>query len=91
MQINCEKIRQFVVDNLVYDRARYFSNDDSFLEEGIVDSTGILELIHILERDYGLTFADGQLTPENFASLNRICAFVGRKLDAAVEAHSQVA
>ena len=91
MQIKSEKIRQFVVDNLVYDRARYFSNDDSFLEEGIVDSTGILELIHFLERDYGLTFADGDLTPENFDSINRICAFVRRKLDAAVEAHSQVA
>ncbi len=88
MQINCEKIRQFVVDNLVYDRACHFSNDDSFLEEGIVDSTGILELIHFLELEYGFTLADGDLTPENLDSVNRICAFVGRKL---VEAHSQVA
>lgn len=57
------------------------SADDSFLQKGVLDSTGVLELVGFLERQYGIACADHEITPENLDTLNAIASFVRRKLD----------
>jgi acyl carrier protein len=49
------------------------------MQAGIIDSTGVLELIMFLEEQFGIKVADEEMTPENLDSVDRIVAFVGRK------------
>jgi len=56
-------------------------NDVSLLESGIVDSTGILELLAFLEESYGITIEDEELVPSNLDSVNNVVSFVTRKLE----------
>jgi len=56
-----------------------FNDDDSFLEKGIVDSTGVLELVNYLQNTYKVRIEDKDLLPENLDSVNRIAAFIKRK------------
>lgn len=53
--------------------------DDSFLQKGVLDSTGVLELVAFLEERYKLTCKDGEITPENLDCLNAIAGYVRRK------------
>jgi len=55
------------------------SGDDSFIEQGIIDSTGILQLVEFVEQEFGLKVADEDLIPENLDSINRLVAFVEKK------------
>lgn len=76
-----EEVRQFVIDSFLFGKdGADLSNDDSFLEKGIIDSTGILELIEFLEERFRIAVADEDLLPENLDSLDRVADFVGRKL-----------
>lgn len=79
-----EKIRKFILENYLFtaDEAA-LANDDSFLKKGIIDSTGILELIQFLQDDLGVVVQDSEMIPENLDSVNNVVAFVGRKLKAA--------
>ena len=73
-------IRKFVVENFLYgDRTRPLSDDDSFLEKSIVDSTGILELVGFLERTWSFTVQDEEIVPNNFDSIARLAQYVRRK------------
>jgi len=75
-----EEIRRFVINSFLFGKdGAAFSNDDSFLEKGIVDSTGILELIGFLEERFQIKVADEDLLPENLDSVNRVAAFVNQK------------
>lgn len=56
------------------------TNNDSFLERGIVDSTGILEVVAFLEETYSLTIEDEELIPENLDSITNVVSFIERKL-----------
>ena len=58
------------------------ASDQSFLENGIIDSTGVLELVAFLEQRFGITVADRELLPENLDSVQNASAFVTRKLAA---------
>ena len=76
------ELRQFIRDSFLFgdDSERFaFSDDDSFQERGIVDSTGILELVCHLEEKYAIAVADDELMPENLDSLSRVARFVQRK------------
>ena len=75
-----QQVREYIVQNLLFssDNAT-LSNDDSLLEKGIIDSTGVLELIFFLEQQFGIKVHDAELIPENFDSLNNIVQFVQRK------------
>ncbi len=73
------EVRGFVVANYLLGKDSGFSNDDSFLELGIIDSTGILELITHLESTYGIEVTDDELNPDNLDTVNRIAAFLTRK------------
>ena len=70
----------FLRTNIIYDEKRVILDDDSFLATGILDSTGILELIGYLESEYGVRFHDDELVADNFDSLARITRFMSEKL-----------
>ena len=74
------KIRKFIFDNFLFDADEGdLKNDSSFLDQGIIDSTGELELVEWLEDDFGLTIDDEELIPENLDSVNSLAAFIARK------------
>jgi acyl carrier protein len=74
-------IREFVITNFLFgvDDNR-ITPDESFLESGIIDSTGVLELVGFLEQTWDIKVRDEELVPENLDSLRKVSAFVGRKL-----------
>jgi acyl carrier protein len=55
-------------------------DDTSFLEEGIIDSTGVLELVGFIEEDFSITVEDEELVPENLDSINNVTTYLERKL-----------
>jgi len=74
-------LRAFLVRNFIYNEEGFsFDDSDSFLEKGIIDSTGILELIDYLEETYRFSIDDTELTPENLDSVERVESFVSRKI-----------
>ena len=76
------KIRQFIVDNFLFGiEEEPFGDDDSFLEKGIIDSTGVLELIEYIEENYDIKVEDDELIPENLDSLNNVMSYLMRKID----------
>ena len=74
------KVREFIVENFLFGDEEQLKDDTSFFERGIIDSTGILELIGFLEETYGVTIQDDELVPENFDNLNRITQYLDKKL-----------
>ena len=80
--IDIKKIRAFVIENFLYGEDTGLSDEDSLLEEGIVDSTGILQLVTFLENEFSVVVEDKELIPENLDSLGQIKSFLTRKLAA---------
>jgi acyl carrier protein len=74
------KIRQFVVSNFLFGNDTGFANNASFLDQGIVDSTGVMELVAHLEKEHGIRIQDDELVPENLDSVEAVAAFVQKKL-----------
>ena len=58
-------------------------NDASFLEEGIVDSTGVLELVLFVEETFGITVNDEEIVPDNFDSVEKLARYVRLRSDGA--------
>lgn len=84
MQILMEDIRRFVSDNFLFGQSSAgISDDDSFLEKGIMDSTGVLQLVGFIQEHFTLMLDDDELLPENLDSIRRVASFVRRKLSAA--------
>ncbi len=75
-----KKIRNYILENYLFtDDQSALDNGDSFLNKGILDSTGILEVIYFLEDDFGIKIEDEEMIPENLDSVNNIVAFLKRK------------
>jgi acyl carrier protein len=75
-----QQIRSFILTSFLFtDDESRLKNQDSLLEQGIMDSTGVLELVGFLESQFGIKVADEELVPDNLDSVDRIVAFVGRK------------
>ena len=70
------KVRAFISDTFFVDE---FGDDDSFLKSGIIDSTGMMELVAFVEESFGIKIADAELVPENLDSVHNLCRFVERK------------
>jgi len=75
------QIRQFIFENFLFDADSEdaLGNDDSFLEKGIIDSTGVLEVVMWMEDTFGVQTDDTELIPENLDSVNRLADFIKRK------------
>jgi acyl carrier protein len=73
-------IRQHIAKNILFsDNGFSCSNDASFLNEGIIDSMNVMELIMFVEEKFGVEVTDGDIVPDNFDSVAKIVAYVGRK------------
>jgi len=74
-----EKVRAFVVMNFLFGQAGDLKDDTSFLEQGILDSTGVLELVAFLEQTFAIKVSDDELVPDNLDSIDRISAYLESK------------
>ena len=75
-----DEIRQFIIDNFLMGQdSDSLKDDSSFLEEGVIDSTGVLELVGFLEENYEIKVEDEELIPENLDSIKNICAYLETK------------
>lgn len=75
-----QKIRNYILENYLFtDDQSVLANDDSFLDKGILDSTGILEVIYFLEDEFNIKIEDEEMIPENLDSVARITHFIDRK------------
>ena len=75
------EIRNFILENFIFDQNKGdLENDASFLDEGIIDSTGMLELVAFIEDTYGIHVEDEELIPENLDSVNNVVSFIEKKL-----------
>ena len=74
-----QELRRFVTDNFAFGQVDDLADDDSLLDRGIVDSTGVMELVSFLEETYGITFQDRELVPANLDSINRLARFLEKK------------
>jgi acyl carrier protein len=73
-------IRGFIVQNYLFDDTDALPSDDtSLLDRGIIDSTGVLDLILFTEETFGISVADEDVTPENFDSISRVAAYIQAK------------
>lgn len=74
-------IREFIKDHFLKERQEKNINDSvSFIEEGIIDSVGVLELVAFLEETFGFRVEDEELVPENLDSLGKLVNYVQAKL-----------
>jgi len=74
------KIKNYILENYLFtDDQSALNSSDSFLEGGILDSTGILELIYFIEDEFGIGVKDEEMLPENLDSVDNIVAFIERK------------
>jgi acyl carrier protein len=81
MQQIRRELRRFVIDNFLLGQEDVALTDDtSFLDLGIIDSTGVLELVSFLERRYALKLDDEDLVPENLDSIDNLVGFLERRL-----------
>lgn len=83
------ELRQYILDKLLFGRTEVeLSGDTSFLESGIIDSTGVLELVAFLEERFQVKVEDEDLIPANLDSINAVTQFVERKAAMAVNNRS---
>ncbi len=82
-----DSVRAFVVENFLFgDTTHELAGTDSLIENGVIDSTGVLELVAFIEDRYGITVADADIVPANLDSLERITAFIALKTAALITA-----
>ncbi|MBN1847931.1 MAG: acyl carrier protein [Deltaproteobacteria bacterium] len=74
-----DKIRTFIVDNFLFGNEEGLKDDTSFLDGGIIDSTGILELVSFIEETFSISVDDEELIPENLDSIDNVVAYLERK------------
>jgi len=74
-----EPVRAFIVENFLFGRSGELSDGQSFLESGIIDSTGILELVTFLEKTYSIQVGEEELIPENLDSISNISRYLRSK------------
>lgn len=80
-------VRAFIVENFLFgDAAQAPADDASLIENDVIDSTGVLELVAFIEERFGVVMADVDIVPANLDSLDRIAAFVTAKSPSAVAA-----
>ena len=77
-----QQIRDFVATNFYVADPNSLEDRTSLLDQGIIDSTGVLEVIMFIETTFGVTVDDREMLPENLDSIERIASYIGRKKEA---------
>ena len=75
-----DKIRTFVVENFLFGNNQNLEDTTSFLEEGIIDSTGVLELVGFIEEEFSIIVENEELIPENLDSIYNVTAYLEKKM-----------
>ena len=75
-----DKVRAFVVENFMFGNDEGLEDGTSFLENGIIDSTGILELVNFFEEEFSISVEDEELIPENLDSIKNVTSYLQKKL-----------
>jgi len=78
-----DQIRQFIYEKFPLAKSKKVGDSSALLEEGVLDSLGILELVDYLQAEFGVEIEDDDLMPENFASIEAIATFVDTKSETA--------
>jgi acyl carrier protein len=79
------EIRAFLAESLLFrEDPNALGGDESMLQAGMIDSTGVLELVMFLESNFDIAIQDAEVVPENLDTLNALVAFVARKFHAGV-------
>ncbi|HYG56045.1 MAG TPA: acyl carrier protein [Burkholderiales bacterium] len=76
-----DQVRSFILSNFYVANPETVFDDTSLLDSGIVDSTGVLEIISFIEATFGVTVDDSEMLPENLDSIDAIAGFVKRKTE----------
>jgi acyl carrier protein len=71
--------KRFILEHFPASRRRSLDDTDPLLESGVIDSTGVLDLVTFIETEFKVTVDDEELTPENFQSIAKIAAYVEKK------------
>jgi len=75
-----DMVRDYIVQNILFSSNGYpYQDDTSFLENGIIDSMNVLELVMFVEQKFGVKVEDAEIVPDNFDSINKLSAFIRRK------------
>ncbi len=76
-----QKIRDYIIENFLFGDTDFeFDDDTSFMDAGIIDSTGILELITFIEETFNIEVNDEEILPSNLDSLNKLENFINSKI-----------
>jgi acyl carrier protein len=76
-----DQVRTYILENYLFTNdPDALGDDDSFMELGIIDSTGVLELIAFLEETFAIRVDEGDMLPENLDSINRLAAYLQRQM-----------
>jgi len=73
------EIRDFVITNFLFGKADGLSDDESLLENGVIDSTGVLELVSFLQERFDIRIEDDEIIPANLDSVDNLVHYVSRK------------
>lgn len=85
-------LRAFIIESFLFGRTdQRLSDDESLIENGIIDSTGVLVLVSFLENDLGVRVEDDEIVPDNLDSLDKLTQFTARKLGLNLAAEAQPA
>lgn len=75
-----QTIKNFIIENFIIDgNTDQLDHDQSFLESGIIDSTGIMELVSFIEEHFDIKIEDEELIPDNLDSVSNVSKFIGNK------------
>lgn len=76
-----QAIREYILENLLFTSdGSKLKDGESLLDRGIIDSTGVLEIVLFLEETFGIKVKDTEMVPENFDSVDNLVAFTERRL-----------
>jgi acyl carrier protein len=74
------QLRQYIAENLLFnDNGAGLDDEESFLDSGVVDSLGVLELATFVEDTFAIEVPDDEVIPDNFDSISKLTAYIGRK------------
>ena len=74
-------VKEFIVENFLFGEEGQIELETDFFEKGIIDSTGVIELVSYIEETFGVSIDDDELIPENLSSLKNIGEFLQQKTD----------
>jgi len=74
------KVKDYIEKNFIYDQETNLKVDESLLDNGLVDSTGILEVVSFIEETFSISIEDEEMVPDNLDSVNKIASFIVRKI-----------